>query len=216
LKPTIQKEAMRYLIFLLTTSLLLLNMACTYDGFTRGESQYIDEKPLANAMRLFTIDSPSDSLLLKQKARKVKEKHIGTETLHKLHQRMLATVTDSTNEGVGIAAPQVGIAIRMILVQRFDEEGEPFEVYFNPEILPTSDSVAIGKEGCLSVPGYISLVSRCHQISIKYLDSLGKKQQEVIEGFTAVIFQHETDHLNGILYYERIDNGFTALTKLEE
>jgi peptide deformylase len=207
---------MRIPFILLTAVTLISFTSCTYDGFTRKEAHYIKEQTEDHPMRLFTIESPSDSLLLRQTARNVKEKYIGSLTMKHLHRRMLATVTDTANAGVGIAAPQVGIDVRMILVQRFDKEGEPFEAYFNPEFVAFGDSVCLGREGCLSVPGYRSMVQRHQQIAIKYHDSMGKKQRDTIEGFSAVIFQHEIDHLNGILYYDRIEEGFAALTKTEQ
>jgi len=70
-------------------------------------------------------------------------------------------------------------------------------------------------EGCLSVPGYRGKVDRSHNIELSYLDSTGKKQKETVNGYTAVIFQHEIDHLNGILFFDRVYGGFNLLTKVE-
>jgi peptide deformylase len=128
---------------------------------------------------------------------------------------MFATMTDTLNPGAGIAAPQVGIGVKMIWAQRFDKPAEPFEVFYNPVITEYSDSINSGNEGCLSVPGYCGKVDRSQNITLIYLDSLGDKKTENISGFTAVILQHEVDHLNGILYYDLIHNGFGALTITE-
>jgi len=159
-----------------------------------------------------TVFSKQDSLFLRKGARKVEKKYINSSTINLLKARMLATVNDSLNRGVGIAAPQVGVGINMIMVKRFDKEGTPFEVCFNPHILEYGDSINSGIEGCLSVPGYNGHVQRSQNIKIAFLDSVGVKKKEEISGFTAVIFQHEIDHLSGTLYYDHVIGGFPALT----
>jgi len=126
------------------------------------------------------------------------------ELLPLLTQRMLATVKDSVNPGVGIAAPQIGINRNVIWVQRFDKPGEPFEVYLNPKITWRSALMRKGAEGCLSIPDIRGDVLRNYTIRITYYDLAGKHHDEMVEGFTAVIFQHETDHLIGILFTDRL------------
>jgi peptide deformylase len=160
---------------------------------------------------LLTIGDISDSLFLRQEARKLKKATIVSSEMRQLKLRMLKTVCDSLNPGVGIAAPQVGIGVQMIYLQRLDKAGEPFEVYFNPRIEMYGDSINSGLEGCLSVPGYLGKVDRSHNIRLSYIDSTGNKQIETINGFTAVIFQHEIDHLNGILYFDHVYGGFHSL-----
>jgi len=116
---------------------------------------------------------------------------------------MLATVNDPGNPGVGIAAPQVGISKQLIAVQRFDKDGEPFEFYVNPVIEKYSPTQKWGWEGCLSVPGKRDTVLRSTQVIISYRDPVSWDMQcDTVDGFTAVIFQHETDHLNGKLYID--------------
>jgi peptide deformylase len=126
------------------------------------------------------------------------------ELLPLLTQRMLATVKDTVNPGVGIAAPQIGINRNVIWVQRFDKPGEPFEVYLNPKITWRSALMRKGTEGCLSIPDIRGDVLRNYTIRITYYDLAGKHHDEMVEGFTAVIFQHETDHLIGILFTDRL------------
>ena len=89
-------------------------------------------------MRRTTVGNPADSLVLRQKAAPVTGRMLRTDDYAVLRRRMLATVQDPQNTGVGIAAPQVGILRRMIAVQRFDKPGEPFEFYLNPEIVESS------------------------------------------------------------------------------
>ena len=109
----------------------------------------------------------------------------------------------------GEDGPQVGILRRMIAVQRFDKPGEPFEFYLNPEIVESSAETAPGREGCLSIPGLAGTVVRAQRIVLRYRDERFAEKTETIDGFTAVIFQHETDHLDGILYTDRTDEAST-------
>ena len=119
---------------------------------------------------------------------------------------MLATVQDPSEDGVGIAGPQVGISRRIVAVQRFDKPGEPFEVYPNIRIVATHGDLCPGPEGCLSVPGLRGDVMRWRDIDITY--SLGPRDTtERVQGFTAVIFQHECDHLDGVLYIDKVVPG---------
>lgn len=189
---------------------------CTHDGLTRKETKRIRNGGVNEIMPLLTVFSKEDSLILRNPARKVEKKHVHSKLIRLLEKRMLATVNDTLNSGVGIAAPQAGIGIKMILVKRCDKAGEPFEVYFNPTVAESSDSINSGFEGCLSVPGYTGRVDRSQHIMITYIDSTGEKKDEEINGFTAVIFQHEIDHLDGILYYDHILGGFKSLVPSAE
>ncbi|MDP2159864.1 MAG: peptide deformylase, partial [Flavobacterium sp.] len=121
-----------------------------------------------------------------------------------LAKRMYLAMRDPARPGVGIAAPQVGINKNIIWVQRFDKPNEPFEYYINPKIVWRSNLIRKGAEGCLSIPDERGDVYRNYTIQISYFDAQGNFKQEVIEGFTAVIFQHEIDHLNGVLFTDRI------------
>ena len=128
-----------------------------------------------------------------------------TEFNDRLHE-LLDDMADTLEEagGVGLAAPQVGIGLRVIAVQRFDLPGEPFGVYVNPEIVRRTGPAVPGPEGCLSVPDRYGDVARPQQIEIRYRDSRFIRRREVIRGYTAVIFQHEVDHLDGILFIDRM------------
>ena len=156
-------------------------------------------------MRILTTDNPEDLTALRNKAKKLTKKDAASEWFAALKPSMLATVTDPSNTGVGIAAPQVGIGYRLIAVQRFDKEDNPFEFYINPEITAYSEERVTGDEGCLSVPSVYEPVSRSAIIDIRYRDQkTWKWVEETVSGFTAVIFQHEADHLDGILFTDRI------------
>lgn len=109
----------------------------------------------------------------------------------------------STDGGVGIAAPQVGINRKVIWVQRFDKQGEPLEYFINPVIVWKSDIQNLGPEGDLSIPDFRDQFYRSKVIQLEYVDLKGQKYSEIVEGFTAVIFQHEIDHLFGILISDK-------------
>ena len=125
--------------------------------------------------------------------------------IESLSKRMFATVRDPNHPGVGIAAPQIGINKNLIWVQRFDKPDQPFEFYVNPKILWRSKLKRKGAEGCLSIPNRKEDVLRSYAIRLQYINKEGKVIEENIEGFTAVIFQHETDHLFGILFPDRLE-----------
>ena len=151
------------------------------------------EKEIINAgdggiMRVLTVTDRSDSLTLRRKSAPIAEGMERSDDYETLRRRMLATVRDPENTGVGIAAPQVGILRRMIAVQRFDKPGEPFEIYLNPEIVEYSAETAPGREGCLSIPGCYGEVTRAQQIVLRYRDEQFAERTERIGGFTAVIF----------------------------
>tara|TARA_B100000767_G_scaffold43858_1_gene37990 strand:+ start:81 stop:710 length:630 start_codon:yes stop_codon:yes gene_type:complete len=174
-------------------------------NFSKEEIELIMATDAYSAMRVWKIDAVYDSLLLRQKCSDVlfnSNDIILSNFINKLHK----TVIDSLNKGVGIAAPQVGILKNIIWVQRFDKLNYPFEVYINPTITHYSEEKQPCREGCLSIPNRIDTTKiRSQLIEIKYLDKDGLSRSESIEGFTAVIFQHEIDHLNGILYIDHLD-----------
>lgn len=180
----------------------LCNAGCN-NPFTAAERKIIGNGN--DMMRVTTIDNKADSTLLRRTSRPLRKKDARSEEFSTLCKRMLQTVQNPENEGVGIAAPQVGILRRLVAVQRFDKEGEPFEFYVNPEITEYGEDMEYGGEGCLSVPEQSGDVLRSQRITIKYRDKEFCEHSEVVEGFTAVIFQHEIDHLNGILFIDRLE-----------
>lgn len=154
-------------------------------------------------MQLATVNDPQDSLLLRRIAKELTPGDMGSKAYQTLKSGMLKTVNDKYNPGVGIAAPQVGISRRLIAVQRFDKAGEPFEFYANPEILSFSGEKIGGIEGCLSIPGVADSVWRSSEVVVGYRSEPGfKEARDTVRGFTAVIFQHEIDHLDGKLFID--------------
>lgn len=157
-----------------------------------------------SVLYVLVVGNKEDSLILRNSSRDFTEDELNSEYLQKLATKMLTTVQDPSQDGVGIAAPQVGLNIRMIAVQRFDKENHPFEAYANPYILRYEGNVVEGPEGCLSIPGFRGIVPRRDTVVMQYFD-VQKKENVVdtVAGFSAIIFQHETDHLDGILYTDR-------------
>ena len=173
--------------------------------FSEEELKLIYEQDSSQAMRVWKITNKEDSIFLRKTSQEVAFNPTDT-TIHYFVHRLFKTVRHPSSMGVGIAAPQVGINKRIIWVKRFDkvEEEMPVEVYINPKISRYSDEVKETMEGCLSIPDRREKVIRPDKITIEYQTLDGKLHQETVDGFTSVIFQHEIDHLDGILYLDHL------------
>lgn len=127
-----------------------------------------------------------------------------TDEIRELASDMLETMYDAP--GVGLAAPQVGILKQIVVYDPSDKEEEKHPVVLiNPEVTLTGETIVSEREGCLSVPlGYRADVKRSSSIHLKYIDLDGVVHERDIEGFEAVIVQHETDHLKGVLFIDKI------------
>ena len=158
-------------------------------------------------MRVLTIEDAADSLTLRTPCKDFTPEMLASPEFAALSELLLATVQHPTQDGVGIAGPQVGISRRVVAVQRFDKPGEPFEVYPNIRIVGRRGDLSSGPEGCLSVPGLRGNVMRYRDIEIRYTAPSLQDTTERIQDFTAVIFQHECDHLDGVLYIDKVIPG---------
>ena len=125
----------------------------------------------------------------------------------KLFDELIEIMT--AERGIGIAAPQVGICKRLIIVST--KNG--IEAFANPKMISASLRKVDSEEGCLSIPGVIGKVKRHASIKIKALDRYGKRIQRKATGLEAIIFQHEIDHLDGILFIDRIE-GSSQVSRL--
>ncbi|MFV0149015.1 peptide deformylase [Empedobacter falsenii] len=173
----------------------------TYKPLTGAEVTLVKEKKSYETFRVLLTTSDEDLTVLKAQSIDIDPKD---PNIKLLADRMYATVQDEASKGVGIAAPQIGINRNAVWVQRFDKEGEPFEFIINPKITWYSDIVRYGREGCLSIPDIFGKVHRSLVLRLEYFDLDGHFHDEIVEGFTAVIFQHEYDHLIGTLFTDRI------------
>ncbi len=141
--------------------------------------------------------------ILKQKAEKVEKVD---DNLRRLLDDMLETMYQAV--GVGLAAPQVGISKRIVVIdaERDDEGNKPGNPLYliNPEIIEKSEEKVCGEEGCLSVPEQRAEVERFAWVKVRYLDYNGEPREMLADDFLAIVVQHELDHLDGILYIDRI------------
>ena len=152
--------------------------------------------------KIVTLPDP----VLKRKARTVTQ--FG-KTLHSLLDDMLETMREAP--GVGLAAPQIGLSDRIIVIEYYEnEEAEEVEetpkkvwAVINPEVVRASEEKVMGVEGCLSIPGLVGEVERHAEVQVKGWNRHGKPMKIKARGWLARIFQHEIDHLNGILFTER-------------
>ena len=175
--------------------------------FTTEELELINAFDADVPFRVLQTTNSEDLKILKTQSTEINS--INLDLAH-LIQRMHATVTSENSKGVGIAAPQVGINRQVILVQRVDKEDRPFEFYINPKIIWQSEILREGDEGCLSIPDVYKSVKRSLVITIEFQNLENEIFSETLEGFVAVIFQHEIDHLDGILFTDRIESQFQS------
>jgi peptide deformylase len=158
-------------------------------------------------LKILTVDNAEHLRTLRSKSRKVQKV---TPKLATFAEQMLETMREAN--GVGLAAPQVGVLQRFFVVELpEDEENEqPRETYilFNPEIIKGKGE-QVGYEGCLSIPGYIGEVARQEQITVKGINEKGKAVRLKVEGYLSRVFQHEIDHLDGTLYTDRLTDPDT-------
>ncbi|MGF1462577.1 MAG: peptide deformylase [Maricaulaceae bacterium] len=142
------------------------------------------------------------------------------DDIRALMDDMLETMYDAP--GIGLAAIQVGVAKRVIVMDLAREDEPPQPRYFvNPEILEASDTVQPYEEGCLSVPDVYDEVERPDRVRIRYLNYHGEPVEEVAEGLFAVCIQHEMDHLNGVVFIDHLsrlkrDRAIQKVRKLEK
>lgn len=162
--------------------------------------------------------------VLRTPARAIDVGEVKSSRIQQLIDDMFETMHEY--QGVGLAAPQVHESVR-VFVAGFagsadagadeDDEGEdvPVMALINPEITPVGPELVEGWEGCLSIPDIRGRVPRAHQILVRALDRRGKRIEIKASGFTARVIQHETDHLDGVLFFDRM-KSFGSLTFLEE
>jgi peptide deformylase len=173
------------------------------DKYTLQQKALIRNGDADQPMKVLVITNEFDSVLLRKKSAPImlqSDLELNAFFAARLEQTMVSEM------GVGIAAPQVGILKQMICVQRFDKEGFPNEIFVNPVITQYSEEKQDCREGCLSIPGRSDTTKiRALTIDLSYQTLGGEKVEETVSGFTAVIFQHEIDHLNGILYIDHLE-----------
>jgi len=169
-------------------------------------------------LEVYVVDNPKQSRVLRTKSRKVQKV---TGKLVDLAYQMLETMYQA--EGVGLAAPQVGVLQRFFVAELPEDPDDPDDtakeavlremrgrrfILFNPEIIK-SQGEQVGLEGCLSIPGWVGEVARYEQVTVQGLDEGGKKVRYKVDGYLARVFQHEMDHLDGILFTDKLTDPST-------
>ncbi|NTU56977.1 MAG: peptide deformylase [Anaerolineales bacterium] len=165
--------------------------------------------------KIVTLPDP----VLRRKARAITkfDKDLGP-----LIDDMVETMREAP--GVGLAAPQIGLPERLIVIEYYereeDEENEeaPKKVWamINPEIVKSSEEMLMGVEGCLSIPGLLGEVERHAEVQVKGLNRHGKPMKIKAKGWLARIFQHEIDHLNGVLFPDRATRVWQPKQEVEQ
>lgn len=152
--------------------------------------------------------------ILRKKAVKLRRADPG---IAKLADDMFETMLVAP--GVGLAAPQIGKSIRLVVIHVPEDEDDGTEEVslklINPEIIKASGE-QVGAEGCLSMPGIAGNVKRAYQVTVKAIDTENKPVRIKAEGYLAVVLQHEIDHLDGIMFTDHIENLKEDLWAVEE
>lgn len=150
--------------------------------------------------------------VLRQPAKRIAKVDDKTRTLIK---EMLQTMYSA--DGIGLAAPQVGINKQLIVIDiALDQPDEPPLVLINPKITKSSSSLYNAEEGCLSIPGVYLDVSRPDEIEVSYRNELGKPCKLNATGLLSRAIQHEMDHLNGVMFVDRVENNIALNEELKK
>jgi peptide deformylase len=142
--------------------------------------------------------------LLRRMAEDIPERALKSEELQSLVADLLETMDEYV--GVGLAAPQVHCGLRLFIIQPDPGDEETLRVAVNPVITPLTEETTEGWEGCLSIPDIHGMVLRYTRVRLDAWDAEGEKYSAVLEDFAARVAQHEADHLNGVLFVDRMTN----------
>lgn len=196
-------------VFLIIIPVILFASCATVNLMTKEEKKIIGNNNDKNTpFEVLTITNRNDSLILRKKSGNINPRK-NSEALRILINRL--KVTMDTESGVGIAAPQVGISRNVFIITRLDKPGQPVEAIINPRIVKVPDqTICFERDGCLSIPGISGNSIRYPWVEVEYYNEKGQKIREKLSGysrktdFTGIIFQHEFDHLNGILFIDKL------------
>lgn len=176
-------------------AIILAQRAAVARGGARG---YIPAPSMTKAETLPILFVPDKRLRLK--ARPVGD--ADGDTVRALADRMLATMYAAP--GIGLAAPQIGEGLRLVVIDVQPKEAPDPMVLVNPEIIAESAELAMREEGCLSLPGQYADITRPARVKVRYLDLTGAKREIEGEGLLSACLQHEIDHLNGVLFVDHL------------
>lgn len=197
------------LVILSILSAVVVCVSCR--TICKRESSFILKGDENTPFDILLTTNEKDSIFLRTKCKDIKDpEKIGTNKVWQhLFKRMRRTLDEAN--GVGLAAPQIGVGRNIFLFCRIDKEGHPIEIAVNPRITAHSDDlVCFERDGCLSIPEISGNSLRYSWIEVEYHTEKGEKIKERLNGgtrqtdFTGIIFQHEFDHLQGILFTDRL------------
>lgn len=163
--------------------------------------------------KILQATEPRGEALLRKKASKVRT---FDASLERLIDDMIDTMR--AGQGVGLAAPQIGVLRRVVVVEvPLEAEKPPLLLALcNPEITERSDEVQVAEEGCLSLAGWYGLVARATAVEVRYQDASGRRHKLRAEGFLARVLQHEIDHLDGVLFTDRLEDPASLVRVTDE
>jgi peptide deformylase len=156
------------------------------------------EAPAPDVGTLPILIAPNQ--ILKARARPVNP--VDTHVVRELIPRMFATMYKAP--GIGLAAPQVGESLRLIVIDLMPDDKKQPHSLINPELVAVSEELVTREEGCLSLPGQYADVTRPARVKVRYLDETGSKREIAADGLLAACLQHEIDHLDGILFVDHL------------
>jgi peptide deformylase len=162
---------------------------------------------MAKQLKIFTIEDKEEEKILREKSLPVTNEDLKDNNFKEFLDNLLHTALHSEEQGNvpagGIAAPQVGIKKRVFHTLNYDTN--KWQLFINPEVTPLGFIKTVTKEGCLSVPNREGDVMRYKKVKVKYQDINGEWKTEKYSDLNAVSIQHELDHLDGILFIDRIE-----------
>jgi peptide deformylase len=162
---------------------------------------------MSKSLHILTIDNPKEEKVLRSKSQDIKLEKLEEKDFREFLEDLKETAESSEEQvgvqSAGISAPQVGKNIRVFYI--LDSKGEKFKLFVNPKIDIINLKQDIEYEGCLSVPNVEEPVARYKKIRVTYIDENGKKQRGIFKDMEAREIQHEADHLEGILFIDKIE-----------
>lgn len=196
---------------LLLGALAVIAVCVSCRSITSKEKSDILDADENTPFDILQTTKPEDLTFLRRNGKDIKKiTHITDhEVWQHFFKRMRKTLEEA--DGVGLAAPQVGISRNVFLFTRIDKPGQPIEIAINPRIVSHSaQTVCFERDGCLSIPDRSGNSRRYEWVEVEYYTEKGAKIRERLSGtsrqtdFTGVIFQHEYDHLQGVLFIDKL------------
>jgi peptide deformylase len=157
---------------------------------------------MTKGMKILTIEDPKEEKILREKSTSVQEKELKNKEFQQFLDDLLQTAIESEEPAGGLASPQVGILKRVFYILNYDTD--KWELFINPIVEPVGFKKKAIAEACLSIPNREGKVERNYRVKVKYIDRYGNRKTKKYEDLNAISIQHENDHLEGILFTDKI------------